>query len=319
MSPMNGSSQSQPVIAGGSEPSASANPYLITGPALISFSGGRTSAYMLYQTIQAHGGKLPQDAIVAFANTGKEREETLRFVHECGVRWGVKIHWVEWRDDEAGFEEVGFNSASRNGEPFDALIDKKKRLPNGQERWCTEFLKVLTLFALMRALGLGEPGDYAEAIGLRHDEGLRILRGIARSEKDGRQVRYPMDKARATKRDVRTFWWGSPDARYETSARPQGFDLELPALWGNCDFCFAMGIGVREERARHDPAAPAWWAAAEARTGGTFSKRESVADIIRAADARRAMGDLFDPEELTDAELDDGECGSWCAPDQEAA
>ncbi len=61
------------------------NPYLITGPALISFSGGRTSAYMLWQILAAHGGQLPDDVHICFANTGKEREETLRFVHECGL------------------------------------------------------------------------------------------------------------------------------------------------------------------------------------------------------------------------------------------
>lgn len=71
--------------------------YLIKGPALISFSGGRTSAYMLHEILKAHGGTLPNDVVVAFANTGKEREETLRFVHECASRWGVYVHWVEWR------------------------------------------------------------------------------------------------------------------------------------------------------------------------------------------------------------------------------
>jgi 3'-phosphoadenosine 5'-phosphosulfate sulfotransferase (PAPS reductase)/FAD synthetase len=104
--------------------------YLIEGPALISFSGGRTSAYMLWRILQAHGGQLPADVVVAFANTGKEREETLRFVHECGSRWGVRVRWLEFRK-RAGplaerYEEVGFNSASRNGEPFAALIAAKK-------------------------------------------------------------------------------------------------------------------------------------------------------------------------------------------------
>lgn len=61
------------------------SPYLIEGPALISFSGGRTSALMLKRIIDAHGGTLPADVFVAFANTGREREETLRFVHECGA------------------------------------------------------------------------------------------------------------------------------------------------------------------------------------------------------------------------------------------
>lgn len=67
------------------------NPYLIEGPALISFSGGRTSAYMLFKILEAHGGVLPPDVHVVFANTGREREETLRFVHQCASRWNVRI------------------------------------------------------------------------------------------------------------------------------------------------------------------------------------------------------------------------------------
>lgn len=61
------------------------NPYFITGPALISFSGGRTSGYMLRHILDAHDGTLPDDVVVTFANTGKEREETLRFVHDCAT------------------------------------------------------------------------------------------------------------------------------------------------------------------------------------------------------------------------------------------
>jgi 3'-phosphoadenosine 5'-phosphosulfate sulfotransferase (PAPS reductase)/FAD synthetase len=67
------------------------NPYLITEPTCISFSGGRTSAYMLWKVLQAHGGKLPDEAIVLFANTGKEDEATLQFVKDCEVNWNVKI------------------------------------------------------------------------------------------------------------------------------------------------------------------------------------------------------------------------------------
>ena len=98
--------------------------YRIPGPALISFSGGRTSAYMLHQILQAYGGTLPDDVVVAFANTGKEREETLEFVRECADHWSVPVRWVEWRNNEKGFEEVTFETASRNGEPFADLIRK---------------------------------------------------------------------------------------------------------------------------------------------------------------------------------------------------
>ena len=68
------------------------NPYKIEGPALISFSGGRTSAFMLWNILQAHGGVLPDDIYVTFANTGKEAPETLDFVHEIEQKWDVKIY-----------------------------------------------------------------------------------------------------------------------------------------------------------------------------------------------------------------------------------
>ena len=69
--------------------------YKLPIPSLISFSGGRTSAYMLKKIIDAYNGKLPKDIVVCFANTGKEMEETLEFVHECENRWNIKIHWLE--------------------------------------------------------------------------------------------------------------------------------------------------------------------------------------------------------------------------------
>lgn len=104
------------------------DPYRIEGPALISFSFGRTSAFMLHEIVRAHGGKLPDDVKVAFSNTGKEREETLRFGHECGSRWGVHVHWLEWRDTKPCFEEVGYNSAARNGEPFAAPAEEREHV-----------------------------------------------------------------------------------------------------------------------------------------------------------------------------------------------
>jgi len=67
------------------------NPYDIESPTCISFSGGRTSAYMLYQVLHAHGGTLPREAIVCFANTGKEDEATLQFVKDCSDHWNVPI------------------------------------------------------------------------------------------------------------------------------------------------------------------------------------------------------------------------------------
>lgn len=272
------------------------NPYLIAGPAMISFSGGRTSGYMLHQVIHAHGGELPSDVVVVFANTGKEREETLRFVHECGSRWGVRVHWLEWRDGKPGFEEVGFNSASRRGEPFEALIATKQRLPNWKERWCTAFLKVNTITAFAQSIGFA-PGHYTEVIGLRHDEGHRILKGIANAEEYGRRCVYPLARAKVRKADVMAFW------------SAQEFDLGLEPWEGNCDFCFLKGRGIRKRLIRERPSVAAWWAQMEAQQGGFFDRRDLVADLI--AEVRRTPELWDEPED----EEYDAECGLVCAGD----
>lgn len=295
------------------------DPFRIEGPALISFSGGRTSAYMLWRIVQAHGGKLPADVHVCFANTGDEREETLRFVYECGARWGVRIRWLEWRDtrrayagsamacDET-FEEVGFNSASRNGEPFDALIDRKQRLPNWQERWCTEHLKVVPVHAFMRAVTGLEPGMFVEAIGLRNDEGWRILKGLARAKDDGRHVVYPLAKAKVDEREVLRFWLGeNADPLALIHPLPQGFDLGLAKGAGNCTLCFAMGRVARKGRIRDRPQDVARWHAREVRTGGTFDPRDSVADLVAEV---RQQPDFF----VSNDDEFDVECGLQCAP-----
>jgi 3'-phosphoadenosine 5'-phosphosulfate sulfotransferase (PAPS reductase)/FAD synthetase len=275
------------------------NPYHIEGPALISFSGGRTSGYMLHQIVRANDGTLPDDVVVAFANTGKEREETLRFVHECSTRWGVKIHWLEWRDGKPGFEEVGFNSASRSGEPFAALIAKKKRLPNWQERWCTGYLKVEPIFGLMRSLGFTD-GRYTEVIGLRNDEGHRILKGLASAEEKGRKVSYPLARAKITKADVMAFWEGQP------------FDLGLAGHEGNCTLCFLKGRAVKKAIIRDNPGEADWWMAQETTERGTFDRRDSIAGLL--AEVRRSPS-LFDA--IPDDEHDT-ECGLTCAPEEAA-
>lgn len=274
------------------------NPFLVTGPALVSFSGGRTSAYMLWRILEAHGGVLPEDVRVAFANTGKEREETLRFVHECSQRWGVRVHWLEWRDGKPGFEEVRYSSAARNGEPFAALIAKKKRLPNWRERWCTQNLKIAPLNGLAVSFGW-KPSTYTEVVGLRYDEGHRILKGMANAERYGRKMSYPLSKSKVTKADVLEFW------------RAQDFDLGLEPWEGNCDLCFLKGRGIKKEIIRRDPNRASWWIEQEnsqkgKQDRGWFDRRDSVASLL--AEARQAP-DIFDAFENEEY---DAECGLHC-------
>lgn len=283
-----------------------ANSYLIDGPALVSFSGGRTSAYMLFKILEAHGGVLPPNVVVAFANTGKEREETLRFVHECATRWNVCIAWLEWRDSRRAclakdiavpetFEVVGFNSAARNGEPFEALINIKQRLPNSFERWCTQYLKVNCLTAYAGAVLGCPPGKYAEIIGLRADEPVRLENGLARKIVDGRDLRWPLADAGITKADVMDFW------------SKQDFDLGLEPWEGNCDFCFMKGKGIRKRILRDNPSVSAWWHQQEVNQDGWFDKRDLVSELQHQVRSTPSFFDGFEPADY------DVECGLTCS------
>lgn len=287
------------------------NPYHITGPALISFSGGRTSAFMLWQILQAHGGKLPDDVAVTFANTGLEREETLRFVHECGSRWGVKIHWLEWRDAEVSFEEVGFNSASRRGEPFIALVRKKNYLPNGVTRFCTQELKIRVMRDFCRSLGWDR---WENVIGLRYDEGMRVMKAIARNDAGKERFTTLMPMAskvvKAVKRDVMRFWLGdNADPLVIRFALPQGFDLGLRDYEGNCALCFLKAKKKLLTLIRERPELADVMVEMETLIGGRFVTEYSFTDLVEYASAAPMLPGVMDED---DGEEYDAECGLTC-------
>ena len=108
------------------------NPFKIIEPTCISFSGGRTSAYMLYKVLEAHDMSLPEDAVVCFANTGKEDEATLKFVHDCEKNWNVPIVWLEYADHDESkkrFKVVTYETAARGGSHLRRSFDGKPTFP----------------------------------------------------------------------------------------------------------------------------------------------------------------------------------------------
>lgn len=253
------------------------DPFKIEGPALISFSGGRTSAYMLYRIIQAWGGTLPDDVKVTFANTGKEMPETLDFVRDCGERWGAEIVWLERQEGEHGkrFKIVSHEEASRNGEPYKALIDARGFLPNPVTRFCTTELKIRVMRDYARSLGWDR---WSNIIGLRADEAHRVAR--MKNSREAWENVTPLAAAGVTKREVGAFWLA------------QNWDLRLPTIdgttpLGNCDLCFLKSAATIMGIMRTRPDLARWWAEAEARAskplGALFRKdRPSYAAMLDA-------------------------------------
>lgn len=276
-----------------------ADPFLVQPPALVSFSGGRTSGYMLYRILQSHGGKLPRGLHVAFFNTGKEREETLRFVRQCQARWRVRVRWLEYERLQTldgrwsnTYREVSFRTASRRGEPFEKLITARSYLPNVVTRFCTAELKVRTGKRFMLDQGYEH---WTNVIGIRADEAHRAKR----EERERWERLHPLLEADITEQDVMAFW----------SAQP--FDLQLRRDEGNCDLCFLKGKRKLVKLIAERPQSADWWieqerrieSVAPGRAVARFRDRYSVRDLL---DLATSPGPLF--TQPPDDEVEDCHC-----------
>lgn len=185
-------------------------------PLLVGVSGGKTSAFMaIYLKERFPSRKM----LFVFANTGKEKKETLDFLRNIDLHFNLGIVWLEakvYTEKGIGtsYTLVDFNSASRNGEPFEAVI-KKYGLPSKLFRHCTRELKEKPIKVYATEI-LGK--DYTTCIGIRADEPHRL------SKK--KNYWYPLSEINVTKRFVNDWWDKQP------------FNLELAESEGNCDFCF---------------------------------------------------------------------------------
>lgn len=222
---------------------------------VINFSGGRTSAYMTKRLIDEGG-----EYLITFQNTGKEMPQTLDFVNECDKRWNLGIVWLEYRQP-ATFEVVTYETASRNGEPFNQLLKQRPAsIPNQQFRYCTLELKIETLRRYLKSLGIN---DYISYNGIRFDEPRRW----AKAKELG--VELPLVKWKVDKLQVLTFW------------AQQEFNLKINEPYGNCDCCFLKGKGKLAIIAKEKPELFNWWVNVEETSGHRF-KKEITYNTLRA-------------------------------------
>lgn len=254
------------------------NPYRSTEPTVISFSGGRTSAYMLWKVLDAYDGELPDNFKVCFANTGKEMPETLDFVRDCQEKWGVDITWLERYAKEAPEDHknkylyetkvVDYETAARNGEPFMQLLKVKRYAPNPVARFCTVDLKIRAIRENLESEGWQTP--FVALIGIRADEQRRAVKMHGKVE-SGQECYLPLWLDGVTKEHIYDFWINSD------------FDLNLPnnngvTDWGNCDLCFLKGHSKKMSIIRERPDLADWWIEAEA----SLSKQVGKAAYFRS-------------------------------------
>jgi hypothetical protein len=243
----------------------------------VSFSGGRSSAMMAKIMLENYP---KYELLFTFANTGKELPETLDFVNECDKRWGLGVVWIEYCPQEK-YRVVTYETASRKGEPFEALIEKRSYLPNRVTRFCTTELKVRPMAKYIRSLDF----EYWDAaIGIRRDEPNRYHRMKSAKKRDRWEYIFPLWDMHITRAQVDHFW------------SEQSFDLAVHSNLGNCDFCFMKGLKKKLSQARLMPDKLQWWVDIENKVGARFNKDYSMKQL-QALAKNPLLFDTFDEGE----------------------
>jgi predicted phosphoadenosine phosphosulfate sulfurtransferase len=207
---------------------------------IISFSGGRTSAFMTQWLLKNKSEEY--NFYIVFSNTGREHESTLKFINECDKHFGFNVHWIEpVTNPKFGVgiraKKVTFETANRDGQPFEDII-KKYSIPNRTSPFCSEYMKKNAIRAYCRDfLGFKKVAEYQTAIGIRVDEFDRQSENKAKEN-----LIYPLISMIPTRKsDVNKFWMNMP------------FDLELKSYEGNCKTCWKKSLRKLLTIAKENP------------------------------------------------------------------
>jgi 3'-phosphoadenosine 5'-phosphosulfate sulfotransferase (PAPS reductase)/FAD synthetase len=264
---------------------------------VVAFSGGRTSGMMLRYILDTE----EQQPLVLFANTGRERDETLDFVHNVEKQWDCPVVWlqltlappdisfikcipsertrVSYAKSKLVFwyEQVDYTSACRHKDsdsPFDKVIANRAILPNAVSRYCSSEMKVRTMQRYLWHNGIYR---FRNAIGFRSDEPDRAYDLIYSSDRNKDcHLEFPLMRMGMTKEDVDLFW------------KQQNFDLGIQSYEGNCHLCFLKKRRSLLRLIHEKPELAEWWRQIEEQKGkttktpqgGQFNRNFSIQDLV---------------------------------------
>ena len=222
---------------------------------VINFSGGRTSALM---TIKEYN---PLTDYVIFCDTGREHEKTYKFINDFEAFENIPVIILGGSD------------------AFDNYLKKinYRHLPNMMKRSCTVELKIKPARRWARKnIGM----EYINLIGFRYDEPQRVAKNKSRWQKV--KNIYPLYENKINKLMVNEYWKGKP------------YNLEIPAILGNCTLCFMKGKNNIINILKHDPNLADKWINDEENSEYKYFKDISIKELKKISQ----MPDLFSNIEL---------------------
>ena len=184
---------------------------------VVSFSGGRTSAYLVW--LMEKTKKAGEKIVYIFMDTGAEHQKTYDFVRAVSKHFGVEIICLRVDINPElgkanGYRVVSIDEIGPDLKPWSDMI-KKCGVPYFGGAFCTDRMK-LGPFTKYCNEHFGK-GSYETWLGIRADEPKRL------SKKDG--IRYLAEISDFDKQDILD-WWGEQD-----------FDPGIDEWLGNCVFC----------------------------------------------------------------------------------
>lgn len=199
---------------------------------VVSFSGGRTSAYLVH-LMEQRRIKEDLDVRYIYMDTGAEHPKTYEFIKNVVSHWSIDLTCLRVVvNPELGqgnsYEVIPISEIKHDLEPWKAIV-KKYGLPYPAGAFCTREMK----FNPVTKYCKDNFDEYTTWIGIRADEKNRL------KQKDG--INYLADISDFEKDDI-NHWWSK-----------QPFDLNIPEHLGNCVFCIKKSVNKIALAARDEP------------------------------------------------------------------
>ena len=200
---------------------------------IVSFSGGRTSAYLVHLMEQKRKNE-GLDVEYVFLDTGAEHPKTYEFVKACVKYFNIQLTVLKTvvmpeMGVGVGYEVCSLDSIGWDLTRFKSFVEKYSN-PCVTSPSCTDRLKTTPMLKYLKAT-YGK-GNYINWLGIRIDEKRRL------KQKPG--IKYLAEISIMEKNDILGWWEQMP------------FDLDINEHLGNCVFCFKKGttkiaIAIKDE------------------------------------------------------------------------
>ncbi|MBO2563766.1 phage N-6-adenine-methyltransferase [Shewanella algae] len=204
---------------------------------VVSFSGGRTSAYLCFLAVEQFGR---ENVDFIFCDTGAEHPATYEFIKQCDEYFGLNLVCLRGVFDTplgtANHYKVGGTEIiGPDCEPFAGMMQKygTPYAPSGG--MCSRAMKeeIYTQYC-NKKYGRGQ---YETWLGIRIDEPARLNT----KERKKRVLCYLAEISDFDKQDILDWWQAMP------------FNLQLEEHLGNCVFCIKKSINKVALAARDEP------------------------------------------------------------------